>query len=588
MALRSRPGVIVVAVAAVIFVGCAVSPPSLLDDVDAANAQVARNMLESGDWVTVRLNGVADPEKPPLHAWLMAVSFSVFGVHDWAARIPLALASIALCWLTARFGAWAFGFPAGFYAGLCLATCVGLFLFTRILIADAMLTLAVTAALWSFLRALDEEEPRPRVWAWLMAASMAIGFLLKGLVAFLLPLGAALVYLLCTRQIFSRRAWRRMHPLSGLLIVALIAAPWPVLASLRNPPYLDFTLRSEPGRYHGFFWLFFINEHLLRFLNLRYPRDYDTVPRLYFWLLQFAWLFPWSVFLPAAARLDYRPADRAGRARLLALCWAGFLLVFFSFSTTQEYYSMPCYPALALLIGSSLAGGGLWVRLGARMIPILAGVAAMACAVLLILTRNTPTPGDISSALTQNPDAYRLSLGHMADLTVRCFAYLRLPLAVAAFGFAAGALAAWYLRGRRALVAVAAMMMVFCHAARLALVAFDPYLSSRPLAEALLRAPEGGLIVDEEYYAFSSVFFYANRRALLLNGRVNDLEYGSCAPDAPRVFIDDQELGQLWSGRSRWFLVAREAALPHLRRAVGSGSFRIVARSGGKLLLVNQ
>src|SRR5499427_6136747 len=105
-----------------------VSPPGLMDDVDAVQAQIARSMLQSGDWVTARLDGVAYLEKAPLKYWLMALSFTVFGVHDWAARIPLALAAILLCYVTTRFGAWAFGWPAGFYSGLILSTCVGLFL----------------------------------------------------------------------------------------------------------------------------------------------------------------------------------------------------------------------------------------------------------------------------------------------------------------------------------------------------------------------------------------------------------------------------------------------------------------------------
>src|SRR6059036_1620104 len=146
-----KPDLIVVLIAAAIFLGCAFSPPHLMDDVDAVQAQIARNMLQSGDWVTPHLNGIAYLEKSPLKYWLMAASFAIFGVRDWAARIPLALSSIALCWLTFRFGAWAFGRRAGFYAGLTLTTCVGLFLFTRIQIPDAILTLTIAIALWSFL-----------------------------------------------------------------------------------------------------------------------------------------------------------------------------------------------------------------------------------------------------------------------------------------------------------------------------------------------------------------------------------------------------------------------------------------------------
>src|ERR1700730_15270057 len=126
-----RYQIVVVAVAALIFLGCIVSPPSLMDDVDSVQAQIARIMLQSGDWVTARLDGVAYLEKSPLKYWMIAVSFMVFGVHDWAARIPIAVGAVLLCWVTARFGAWAFEWPAGMYSGLVLGTSVGLFLFTR-------------------------------------------------------------------------------------------------------------------------------------------------------------------------------------------------------------------------------------------------------------------------------------------------------------------------------------------------------------------------------------------------------------------------------------------------------------------------
>src|SRR5271165_6867675 len=103
----------VVLIAAAVYLGCIVSPPSLMDDVDAVQAQIARNMLASGDWVTARLDGVVYLEKSPLIYWLMAGAYKTFGVHDWAARIPIALAAIALSGLTAAFGMWAFGKRAG-------------------------------------------------------------------------------------------------------------------------------------------------------------------------------------------------------------------------------------------------------------------------------------------------------------------------------------------------------------------------------------------------------------------------------------------------------------------------------------------
>ena len=130
---------------------------------------------------------------------------------------------------------------------------------------------------------------------------------------------------------------------------------------------------------------------------------------------------------------------------------------------------------------------------------------------LYFLAWNLPAPGDISSALSSNPGAYKLSLGHMEDLTIASFAYLRLPLLVAAIAFLLGAAGTFRARGQRAFLAVALMAILFFQAARIAMAAFDPYLSSRPLAEALRHAPPGKLIVDHHYYTFSSIFFYTNR-----------------------------------------------------------------------------
>lgn len=561
---------IVLAVAAAIFLGCVISPPHLMDDVDAVQAQIARNMLESGDWVTARLNGVPYLEKSPLVYWMMAISFAVFGVHDWAARLPIALCIVALCWVTYRFGRWAFGSLAGFYAGLSLSTCIGLWLFTRILIPDVILTLTVTLALWAMLRALEGEKH----WAHVMAASIGVGLLLKGLIAALFPVAAGVIFLALTKS-----DWRKLKPFSGTAIILVIAAPWHVLATLRNPPYLDFTMHSGPGEYRGFFWFYFFNEHILRFLNLRHPRDYNTVPRYLFWLFHLLWFFPWSGFLPDLFKLKYRGAERPERTRLLALCWLGFILIFFTFSTTQEYYSMPAYPAFALLLGCAMAAGA-----RSRTVAAVAALAGLAATGLLIRVWGLPAPGDISRSLTQNPDLYTLSLGHMGDLTIASFAYLRLPLGIAAAAFLIGAAAAW----RRTYLGMALMMVIFLHAARLAMISFDPYMGSEELAAALNAAPRGRVVVDNQYYAFSSVFFYTNTRAFLLNGKVNNLEYGSYAPGAPQVFLTDAQFPEMWRSPERTYLFVENPRLATLAGLVGRENLRVVKESGGKSLLVNQ
>jgi len=562
-----------------------------MDDVDAVQAQIARNMLESGDWVTARLNGVAYLEKSPLIYWIMAVSYKVFGVHDWAARLPLALINIALCWVTARFALWAFGRRAAIYSGTILATCIGIFLFTRILIPDAALTLTITLALWSMLRLLDAEEQHPVRWFFALYLSLACGLLLKGLVAAVFPVFIGGIYLGITRQVSLRELFRRLRPFSGLAVVLVIAAPWHILATLRNPPYFDWTMHSGPGEYHGFFWFYFLNEHLFRFLNMRYPRDYNTVPRIWFWLLHFVWLFPWSLTLPVALRRAIPSGDsatRAGKTRQLALVWILFVLCFFTLSTTQEYYSLPIYPALAMLLASHLATRETYPGIARAVLGGVLGLCLAAIVFLLIFTAKLPTPGDISAALTQNPDLYTLSLGHMSDLTLKAFAYLRLPLLIAGAGLLIGVIGLIRVRRTDITVAVlAGMMLAFLQAGRLALITFDPYLSSYQLADALKKSPPGDLIEGDAYYAFSATFFYTNRQALLWNGRSANLEYGSYAPNARHVFIGDAELKSLWVSPRRTYLLVYGTDMPHLNEILEK-QLRVVATSGGNYLLSNQ
>lgn len=257
---------------------------------------------------------------------------------------------------------------------------------------------------------------------------------------------------------------------------------------------------------------------------------------------------------------------------------------------------MPCYPALALLLGCAMALDSepstsprrSFVRYGTRTLCFITAVCAIATLAILTHVRNIPAPGDVSQALVAHPANYKLSLGHMTDLTLDSFAYLRIPLAVAAVAFLVGALGTFRARGQRAFLAAALMMVIFFQAARLALVVFDPYMSSRPLANALLHSPVGDLIIEHHYYTFSSVVFYTDRSALLLNGRRQNLEYGSYAPGAPDPFISDTDFARLWSQPQRYYIVTTNKALDRLRGLAGSNPFVLVLESGGKSLYTNQ
>jgi len=406
---------------------------------------------------------------------------------------------------------------------------------------------------------------------------MATAILFKGLIGAVFPVGALIVYSVVRREM-PRRLWNW----PGIAVFLGLAAPWHVLATLRNPPYFDFTLHAEEGSYRGFFWFYFFNEHLLRFLNRRWPRDYNTVPRPLFWILHLAWFFPWSVYFPAIR-------FRGEKLATMAVCWIGFVMVFFTLSTSQEYYSLPCYPAIAILLGMAMASESRFLRPATKVAGAIAALVAVVLVFLLIGTRGMPAPGDISVALNQQtPEDYTLSMAHMADLTFKAFAYLRVPLALAALATLVGAVGALWFDGRRAFLALAVMMVIFFQAARLALITFNPYLGSKPLAEALMHSPEGTLIVDDQYYTFSSVFFYANRKALLLNGRVNNLAYGSYAPDAPKMFIGDADFVRLWKSGECYYVVAEEKPSRRLHALVEGAVWHVVTESGGKLLITNR
>jgi hypothetical protein len=253
---------------------------------------------------------------------------------------------------------------------------------------------------------------------------------------------------------------------------------------------------------------------------------------------------------------------------------------------------MPCYPALALLLACAITEprAKTSIRNSQLALAIIATVAAGAVITILAQVWNLPAPGDISAALeTQQTSAYTLSLGHMGDLTIKAFAYLRTPLILAGIAFLIGAVTAF----RKQLAGAAIMMVIFAHAARLALVAFDPYLTSEPLAEALNKAPHGILILDDQYYTFSSVVFYAEKyrgqRVLLLNGRVNNLEYGSYAPGAPtEVFINDDQFRERWLSGGLYYICVEKPQVPRLAALVGKHSLHKIVESGGKFVFSNR
>ncbi|MEK6287272.1 MAG: glycosyltransferase family 39 protein [Acidobacteriota bacterium] len=583
----------------IIYVASCGFPPALLDDADTVHAEAAREMAESGDWVTLNVNKMRYLEKAPLMYWSVALSYKLFGVSEFSSRLPIALAALGLMLATMMLGNFAFGEKAGFYSALCIGTCVGIYLFTRVLWPDVILTLFITMAFYCFLRAT--EDPGSSRYAYGIYFFGALGVLTKGLIGAAFPAIIIFAYLLVTGE---ARKLARLKLFTGTLLFLAVAAPWHIAAGLSNPGSM-MVGTPAPGQGRGFFWFYFMNEHLLRYIGKRYPADYDTVPLPLFLGLHVVWLFPWSFFLPLAIKeipRRVRNLNREERATLFFAVWAVLVIVFFCFSTTQEYYTMPSYPAFALLIGCALAKAERTWReskgkslLNTTQIALtgLGLVVFVAGAIAVWLTRDIAVEGGISSTLTRNPEAYALSLGHVLDLTPRSLAALRTPIVGTALTFLLGTVGALYLRKRgkhlTSNVSLALMMSAFFFFAHMSLAAFGPYLSSRSLAEEIDREHKEGdlIVINGQYEGGSSINFYTGKMVYILNGRSANLEYGSYFEDAPMIFIDDEGLAKMWGGTNRVFLFTDSSTLEEVTRAA-RGPIYGLAESGGKLILTNQ
>jgi 4-amino-4-deoxy-L-arabinose transferase-like glycosyltransferase len=614
---------------AVFYASFTLFTPPLLDDADSVHAEVAREMVQRHDWVTLYANDIRYLEKAPVLYWSMAASMKLFGAYAAAARVPMALMMLGLA-----VAAWAFGRllagheRSGFYAAIVLLSSFGIFIFSRILLPDVAVCLWLTLAMFCFWQTektdfadaehgwSGQRRAQPAVWCWGFAVCCALGVLTKGLIGMVFPILIGGAYLLLTRGAKGTlaRLWQ-LRPISSLLVFLAVAAPWHVLIARANPNQGHpgglsrlnghwFVPEPTLGNVHGWTWFYFMNEHVLRYMNLRVPRDYDTVPLWLFWLLVLVWLLPWSVFLfPAVKRIRLRERTQAGRAKLFLVVWAAVPMLFFSFSTRQEYYVLPVLPALALLIGwwmhdeateaESFAVPQPLVTAGQRAATVLfvIGVLVMLVCGLLLLNAKQPAPGtDIASLLQQNPGDYALSFGHFLDLNAAAMGMFAGPLGLTAIAFGVGSAMAWWKRRQfephHSNLWIAALAFTFLLAAHTGLRFFAPALSSKQLADAIKDEvqPNDLIVIHGEYEAGSTLGFYLRRNDIhIFEGHSANLWYGSFFTDAPKIFEDEASLKAKWKGTQRIFLWTESGKVP----AFLGKDYVVVIESGGKQLIAN-
>jgi 4-amino-4-deoxy-L-arabinose transferase-like glycosyltransferase len=580
---------------ALIYIPGLASPP-MMDDVDSEHAQIPAEMLQRHDYVTMYVNGVRYLEKAPLPYWIMAGIYSVAGVSEFSVRLELTLFAL-LTFLAVFFLAREIaGEEAGFYSALALATAIGPYIYTRFIIPDIMVCFWLTVTVYLFWRSLEEPQPsRPLCWS--IGVVTALDVLTKGLIGLAFPIGIIVGYLLITRNL---RHLLKMRLASTTVVFLAVAAPWHVLATLRNPPV---------GEAKGFFWFYFINDQIYRYLNLRVPRDYDKVPLLVFWGLLLVWTFPWSFAVvkslkqvPLRIRDWGGKLDKPSRAALLLAVWAAFVLVFFSFSTRQEYYVLPALPALAVLCG-------MWLKReadsapdsalrrsafrGATALLVLGVIASAIAGWFAAVAPAVPRDADFGEVLRKVNSMYKLSMGHLFDLTPQAMGFFRWPLILTAISFLVGTVAHWILRKRgasmKANLALSSMMVVLLYAVHLALGTFNPVLGSKPLALAIQRyyKPGDTIVVNGQYSRASSILFYTGIQMHMLNGLTNDLWFGSLYPDCPNVFEDDASFARLWRGPGRvFFFVPSDRNTDPLQKL--GVPYYLVAKAGEKSVYSNQ
>lgn len=600
--------------------------PSLLDDADSTHALAVQHMVSSHNWVTMYVDGIRYLQKSPLPYWFAAIDFHIFGQNVFSVHLPITLSVLACAILAWFWGRRAYGERAAFYAALAILTAFGTFLWTRFMIPDSMVTFFIALALYWFLCGLEDRKP----WKFYAAyAAVALGLLAEGLVAPVFFAGALIPYLIITGE---WRRWREMHLFTGFLVFLAIGAPWHVLAAIQNPDHGHPHRIPTPGNVHGFLWFYFINEQFLRFLGERFPHDYNKQSPVAYWIGQLVWLFPWSLFLPAAlvrawrnrrtfaADLSYdstntiqfldprqtahAASSQAARVRfrartsLLLTVYAVFILIFFAFSTNQEYYTWPAWFAILLLIAGALAmieeapaGDSRWINTSSKWITgmlafftVIGILAAAALAWGLWTSRHLPFEPDIGALLAhRGVGHYSLASSHLFDLTGRSFAALRLPAAIAAIVLLIGPITAWILRrkghGLESTTSIAFTAAIFLIAAHIAFVRFGSMLSSRPFADTInaVAATPGNhnykLIIYGDVASGDSIIFYTHHQALLAHGTTSyfqmqpaidghsanevfgsPLIWGSCYPDAPHIFMDDPQLLAMWDKEPRIFL----------------------------------
>lgn len=500
-------------------------------------AEIPREMVASGDWITPRLNGIKYFEKPALQYWITAAAYSIFGVHHWTARVWPALSGFLGVLFIGYVGLRLGGPLLGLYSAAVLGGSAWYVLNAHVLTLDAGVTFWMSVGLGSLLIAQRDDATPTEERGWMLAAwaALALAVLSKGLIGVVLP-GASMVIYTLLRRDWS--LWRRLHLIGGSLVFLAIAAPWFVAVSLRNGEFFDF---------------FFIREHFARFLTNEAHREGAW---WYFIPILLAGILPWlTVFLWTARRMwTDAPVGRNGFSwQRFAVVWSAFIFVFFSMSGSKlPSYILPMFPALALTLGWQLTvlPQSTLARLTLPLVAIMGVIA------LIALFAYAPLAARFADA--------RQPLEPLLEYGV----WLKTACVVA---FAGGALGLFYLRSAKRTAAVLSVSLTALLAAMLVLTGHDTLAEARSTGPIVSRivAANGPLRADVPFYTFrmydQTLPYYLGRTVTQVE-HYDELAMG-IASEPDKAIATEAEWLRRWNAAGQAYAIMQPDEYQRLRDA---------------------
>jgi 4-amino-4-deoxy-L-arabinose transferase-like glycosyltransferase len=565
-------GLALLAVGLMYLLGLGAAP--FLDPPEGFHVVIAQTIRTTGDWITLRVDGVRYFDKPPLLYWLTAVSFSVAGPTEAAARIWPALSAIGVAAVTGRIGMILGGPRVGLLSGLFVAANMGIFIFGRQFKPDLPFILFIVLAYAGFIVAY---RGGGRWGLALFYGSLGFATLTKDVLGAIGPLVVVALFLWLTRE----RPYGTWAPWWGIAIMVGVALPWYLAVELRND---------------GFLWYTVVDNHLLNFTRQRVFPDEDVpLSALQFLGVTGLAFLPWTLAMPWALRRALRPPWPDADARLWAMLglWAVVVVGFFTVSPFKlPHYGLPALPALALLAARAwddcieALPGAATPR--ALMVPVLVLFAILAIAFGLAALDRLPLP----AGAMENVDVAARNLAARGQAAAGSPLVVYMPVLVKSalvFGGATVAMAvAVRQRWPAAGVGVAlAAMIAFLPMAGEGMAQFARGRSVRLVTEALSRrlAPADRIVHEGSLENSASLLLSVNRPVHVVDGLQSNLAFGATFSEARDVFWSVTRLQEAWAGRGRCFLVSTVEPGRSVARSLAPAY--LLAQGGGRWLYSN-